>query len=473
MRVLALVLSAVLLATGLDAAPSPWVEVKSAHFTVITNSGDKAGRRTAWQFEQIRAGLAAALAVGEGRRRPAVLRLRGEGRGDAQDPRARSTGRASGTGPSRSRPAAGTGSSWPCGPTSGSRTTSSANPYQTAYWSYASRGLPPRVPATPPGVVRPRGIAEVMSNTFVREKELHVGRLMQGNLEVMRERAPIPLAEFLSADRRSPWVTQEDRHPALRRPGLGPRPLPDVRRGGAARGRVDRFNRLLHDGVAEDAALKEAFGDMTPYYEGMRSYVTRRVFGYARIPVSLDLRPEGFAARALSVGRGGRAPRRAPRRDGSPGRGAGVRGGGGEGRRRPAGSLGDRGAPFWTPTAGATRRGRRTRRPSRPARRTRTSTTGWPSSSGCRTPTRRSGSASRRDWRPPAQLDPGRALTLSFLAEVLSGQGKHEEALRAGDPGRQGRALRDVSPDGPRTRPVERAPGGRGDPGGAVGPSDG
>ncbi len=49
-----------------------------------------------------------------------------------------------------------------------------------------------------------------MSNTIVREKELHVGRLMQGNLDEMRQRAPIPLNEFLSADRRSPWVTQEN-----------------------------------------------------------------------------------------------------------------------------------------------------------------------------------------------------------------------------------------------------------------------
>jgi hypothetical protein len=49
-----------------------------------------------------------------------------------------------------------------------------------------------------------RGIAEVMSNTVVREKKMHVGRLMQRNVEIMRERAPIPLAEFLSADRRSP-----------------------------------------------------------------------------------------------------------------------------------------------------------------------------------------------------------------------------------------------------------------------------
>ena len=37
--------------------PPPWHEVKSAHFTVITDAGEKAGRRTAWQFEQIRSAL--------------------------------------------------------------------------------------------------------------------------------------------------------------------------------------------------------------------------------------------------------------------------------------------------------------------------------------------------------------------------------------------------------------------------------
>jgi len=34
------------------------VEVKSPHFTVVTNAGEKAGRKVAWQFEQIRAAMA-------------------------------------------------------------------------------------------------------------------------------------------------------------------------------------------------------------------------------------------------------------------------------------------------------------------------------------------------------------------------------------------------------------------------------
>src|SRR5208282_5571065 len=35
--------------------PSPWLEVHSAHFTVVTDAGDKKGREVALRFEQMRA----------------------------------------------------------------------------------------------------------------------------------------------------------------------------------------------------------------------------------------------------------------------------------------------------------------------------------------------------------------------------------------------------------------------------------
>ena len=141
-----------------------------------------------------------------------------------------------------------------------------------------------------------------MSNTFVREKELSVGRLMEGNINVMRERAAIPLAEFLAADRRSPWLTQESGIQLFDAQAWALVHYLMFGEEGRNASRVDRFNRLLHEGTAEDLAIKEAFGEMTPYYEGMRRYVARPLFGYARIPVSLESRPEGFASRALPPG---------------------------------------------------------------------------------------------------------------------------------------------------------------------------
>jgi len=300
MRALTLTVSATLFATVLEAAPPPWVEVKSVHFTVITNSGDKAGRRTAWQFEQIRDALArlwpwAKIDTG----RPfLVFAVRDEASLKTLGPqywegkRFRPVAFAA-SGREKQFLALRTDVREP--------DDVGANPYQAVYWSYASvifnRSFPRRLPEW-----YARGVAEVMSNTIVREKELHVGRLMQGNLDEMRQRASIPLKDFLSADRRSPWVTQES---AVR--------LFDAQAWslvhylmfgdeGQHATKVARFNRLLHDGVAEETALKEAFGDMAPYYAGMRIYVSRRVFGFARIPVSLESRPEGFTTRALPAG---------------------------------------------------------------------------------------------------------------------------------------------------------------------------
>jgi hypothetical protein len=57
MRHAALVLCVMIAASPAAAAPPPWIEVKSAHFMVISDAGEKAARKTAWQFEQIRLAL--------------------------------------------------------------------------------------------------------------------------------------------------------------------------------------------------------------------------------------------------------------------------------------------------------------------------------------------------------------------------------------------------------------------------------
>src|SRR5580700_5920439 len=43
------------------AEPSPWLEIRSAHFTVITDAGDKKGKEVALRFEQMRAVFAILL----------------------------------------------------------------------------------------------------------------------------------------------------------------------------------------------------------------------------------------------------------------------------------------------------------------------------------------------------------------------------------------------------------------------------
>ena len=60
--VLPAVLLGILLSAAAPAAePSPWVEIHSAHFTVITDAGEKKGREVALRFEQMRAEFAILL----------------------------------------------------------------------------------------------------------------------------------------------------------------------------------------------------------------------------------------------------------------------------------------------------------------------------------------------------------------------------------------------------------------------------
>lgn len=299
MRAPALTPTLLLAASVAAAAPPPWIEVKSPHFTVVTNAGEKAGRRAAWQFEQIRAGLSrlwpwAKIETGRpflvfAARDEATLQTLGPQYWEGKRFRPVSF---SATGRDRRFLAIRTDIREP--------DEISANPYQAAYWSYSSAVFTGAFPRTLPQWYS-RGVAEVMSNTFVREKELHVGRLMQGNLDVLRSRAPIPLAEFLAADRRSPWVTQESAIQLFDAQAWALVHYLMFGQEGKNARRVDRFNRLLFEGTDPSLALEEAFGDMKPYFDEMRGYVTRRTFGYSRIPVSLDLPAEGYVVRPLST----------------------------------------------------------------------------------------------------------------------------------------------------------------------------
>lgn len=296
--------AAVLLAMALGAspaaaAPPPWLEVRSQHFTVVTNAGEKSGRRAAWQMEQIRQALKLIWpwANIDGGQPVTIFAVRDEATLKTLGPqywegkRFRPTSFWA-TGVDRQYIALRTDLAEPG--------DEGDNPYQTAYWNYVSlvfhRSLPPGTPEW-----YSRGVTEVLSNTIVREKEIHVGRLMDQHLRRMREQTHIPLAEFLAVQRGSKYLTRETEAWQFEAQSwvfvhylmFGNR--------GQHSARVNRFNHLLLQGVAPDVAQTEAFGpDMTPYFLGMREYLTKSIFQYSRIPTALDLKAEGFASRVLS-----------------------------------------------------------------------------------------------------------------------------------------------------------------------------
>lgn len=289
-----------LLASGAAAAPPAWLEVSSPHFSVVTNAGEKAGRRTAWQFEQIRGALlqlwpwasidsglpivvfaardeATLRGLGpqywEGKRyRPVSFAVRGADRhfialrSDVREP-----------------------------------DEVGANPYQAAYWSYVSAVFNRSFPRRPP-LWYGRGIAEVMSNTIVREKELHVGRPIRENVERLREGQLVPLDELLGADSRSHWLTQESDVRLFDAQAWALTHYLMFGEKGAHQAALNRFNALLRGGASSEAAIREAFGSLAPCFKELRTYAERGVFSYLHVPVSREIQDRSYTSRSLSAG---------------------------------------------------------------------------------------------------------------------------------------------------------------------------
>jgi TPR repeat protein len=293
------VAAGVLGASVATAAPAPWFEIKSQHFTIVSNSGEKEARRTAWQFEQVRQALQIIWpwAAVDGGQPITVFAVRDENTLKTLGPqywegkRYRPTSFWVGDS-DRTYIALRTDLSEP--------SDVGENPYQTAYWSYVSAvfhgSLPGKVPEW-----YGRGVSEVLSNTLVRDKELHVGRLMNNHLNRVREGSLIPLDEFLTAGRGSKYLTGEVESWQFESQAWAFVHYLMFGEKGAHNGKVNRFNALLADGTDADVALKEAFGpSMAPYYTGMREYTRRDIFQYGRIPVAVGVKMEGFTTRALS-----------------------------------------------------------------------------------------------------------------------------------------------------------------------------
>ena len=84
------------------------------------------------------------------------------------------------------------------------------NPFRSSYWSYVSLVLRSSFDQDLPPWLS-RGMAEVFSNTIVRQNQILVGQVIKWHLGALRDRGRPTLDVMLSADRSSPHLTNGDR----------------------------------------------------------------------------------------------------------------------------------------------------------------------------------------------------------------------------------------------------------------------
>ncbi|MBX7187093.1 MAG: hypothetical protein K1Y01_18275 [Vicinamibacteria bacterium] len=284
-------------AGGAKAVAPAWQEVRSEHFTVITNSGDREGRRIAWQFEQIRQALAFIWpwAKVDGGRPFLIFAVKDENSLKTLGPQywegnhfPISSFWVSSA--DRQYVAMRTDLPEPSDPNS--------NPYRQAYFAYVTtiliRSMPVRTP-----LWYERGLAEVLSNTIVRAKEIQVGRVIDYRLRRVREGGLIGWDEFLTATGRSKWLSQEAEVELYESQAWAFVHFLLMGDQGAHSSKVSRFDQLLLQGTDPVIATKEAFGDLTRYFSKVNTYVKGTLFRYLTAKVDLNVKAEGFTTRAI------------------------------------------------------------------------------------------------------------------------------------------------------------------------------
>lgn len=285
-------------AFSLHAAEAPWLEVKSSHFTVVTNAGEKTGRRLAWRFEQVRVAYQqlwpwARLEFGRpmivvAARDEATLKTLAPEYWERKGYRPTSVFV---SGVDRHYAALRTDVPEP--------DEVGTNPHFNVYRNYAHLVVDANFPSDTPAWFQ-RGLAELLANTAVREKEVQYGRLIEGSIRLVRESALIPMATLVKVDGQSPYLTQEIEARLFDAQSWAFVHYLMFGDDGAHSARINRFAALLREDRGADAAFSEALGDPNAHLQGLKAYIGRSIFSYRRIPVAVQVKEEAFAARPLT-----------------------------------------------------------------------------------------------------------------------------------------------------------------------------
>ena len=297
-RALALLSASFLLTPEVMAADRPWLEVRSDHFIVATDSNEKTARTLAWQFEQVRAAVRTICpwARAEIDRPVLVFAARDENTMKSLAPKYWEN---RGSDKPSSVSAYGSDRHYiALRADELAENTQGVNPYLNAYWQYSiltiNAGLRRELP-----VWFDRGLAHVLSNTNVRSNDMEVGRVIPHHLQLLRSGAQrMRLREFLVVDRKSPWATL----------GTGQFPVFDSESfafmhfllfadGGTRRPLVDRLVGLIVSGVPAAAAVSQTFTDVDALERDFFLYLTRDVFQYGSIKADVNQNREKYTAR--------------------------------------------------------------------------------------------------------------------------------------------------------------------------------
>ena len=285
----------------LAAAPAPardkaenWLEVRSQHFTVVTNANEKTGRRIADQFERMRSVFHVALPhLSFDPASPlVVLAVKDEKDFRALEPQAYLA-----KGQLR------LGGLFLRAPDKNyvlmRVDAEGEHPYSVVYHEYTHLLLSKSAEWLP--LWLNEGLAEFYQNTDIHEKEVSLGQPSKENLLLLRENRLLPLATLFTVDATSPYYHEENKGSIFYAESWALTHYIELRDFQEKAHLFTDYAELLTQKVDPVTAATRAFGDLQKLQFSLDAYIHQGKFSFFKLETSTGVDDAAFKVRDLTA----------------------------------------------------------------------------------------------------------------------------------------------------------------------------
>ena len=273
--------------------PENWVQVRSPHFVIVSNSSEKQARHVADQFERMRSvfqTLFPKLQIDPGT--PIiVLAIKDEKDFRALEPEAY-----------LAKGQLKLGGLFLRTPDKNyvlmRLDAEGDHPYAVVYHEYTHLLLS-KADSMP--LWMNEGLAEFYQNTEIHEKEVALGRPSPENLELLRQNRLLPLATLLTVDHQSPYYHEENKGSIFYAESwaltyyLFHKSFHDKTQS------LTDYAQLLAQNVDAVTAANRAFGDLKQLQSALKGFVRQGNYEYFRLATTTEVDDSSFQARTLSL----------------------------------------------------------------------------------------------------------------------------------------------------------------------------
>lgn len=289
----------VVLWVGQAGAAESWLEVRTEHFAVVSNAGEKTARRTAWELEQARAAYARLWpwATSSPGRPVVALALDNAGTLKRWAP---SYYEVKGGIDVVSGSFYGAEAAYLLLRTDARPGQEEITPNFNLYRGYLGLVLAASLERRLP-VWLSNGLGAVFGNTFVQDREVQVGRPVPWHFRHFNGHARLRLAAILEAQAGSPLLVDGDQRTQFDAQSYVLVHYLAFGQDGANIKKLNRFIQLWLAGGTHDQAWQEAFGDVAAVEKELTGYAGRSVLTFGRLQADVNIDVQKPPARALSV----------------------------------------------------------------------------------------------------------------------------------------------------------------------------